>query len=372
MHLVANNPIIVDRSLPHYDMRDLRKIRAELASIKEEILHSDPDDPITKDITLWFDTYNEYFHKTVREDHDLKPVIESQTKLMKRLLDTLDPNLKGHRLVTFMKRWVDDQVKIEIPDLEEEILQMMRKGRRSERRERKEDLDARLKDFENKLRHKVNAELKIHENSVLQVFRDQNQLLNKIEDKINDVIHDQSGRQTEIKDLGDAVLHVIRRSRRSERRERNENRETRLKDFERQQQEKIAAEMARHEEALKKVAEEQTAHLSEVEGKVNFLIHEQFEKAEEIQDAIKLGENELKRLDHSLNELEEKKKTLNLKTDALEIAKTNLEIGVNRLQTKIAEKENERNHNLLQTILMTAACIALKELAPELIPLLLS
>lgn len=353
-------------------MRDLRKIRVELSSIKEEILHSDPNDPITKDVILWFDTFNEYFQKTVREDHDLKPVIETQTKLMKRLLDTLDPHLQGHRLVNYMKRWVDDQPQAEIPDLEEEILHMISRSRRSLRRERKEDLEVRLKDFENKLRDKINAELKIHENSINQVFQDQNKLLNKIENKINDMIQDQLNKQTEIKDLGDAVLHMIRRIRRSERRERNETREARLKEFERQQQEKMAAEMARHEEALKRVAEEQSSQLSEVEDKVNHLIHEQFEKAEELQEAIKLGENELKRLDHSLNELEEKKKTFNFKTDALEIAKTNLEIGVNRLQAKIAEKENERNNNLLQTILMTAACIVLNELAPELIPLILS
>ena len=93
---------------PGYDIRDLRKIRVELARIKDELGHHDQSDPIAQEIALWCETFEAFFIKTVHEDLDLKPVIQNAMELMKRMLRCpLPPYLPLDEEAVLQQRWAD-------------------------------------------------------------------------------------------------------------------------------------------------------------------------------------------------------------------------------------------------------------------------
>lgn len=324
---------------PNYLIRDFRKIRAELAEIKQEVLHQGQTDDVSKKITTWLEVFESAFITDATKDSDLKPLLQTSILLMHRLLtcalsgcsiregdvvlgndgwlysqkalaehqatltepyknrSPLDPEnptpftATPHRLANFMACWLSSQYEPDTPlrlpsttpiDMENDLLKRLRSrnARREAREQRKAERPARQVQFERELRARVEKE------------------------------------------------------------------------------------MERHQAVLTQIADEQRTQLEETEVMIETLSDQAQTAVERFHQAIEELKEERLRLGQETARLKEQLQEMDGKITTLEKSMIELNIAINELHQKISEREEERNSALLVTVLVVVAFIIINKILP--------
>lgn len=310
--------------VPGYDIADFRKIRAELSEIKEELGRHDTSDQISQEIVLWCETFEAFFKKTAREDHDVKPVLEKAVQLMKRILRcALPPHLP----------------------LDEEAV--------------------------------LGSDGRVYNISSLQANRDRELYRDRFDPALfttspHPLVHFMvrwlAGQDnTEINALGDELLLRLQSppSRREKREQRGLKRAEKLEQFEKEVRARIEKEMERHEAALKLTMEENLVDMQAVDKRISDLSAQAFSLIEQFNESLKELEDEKRGFEEAAKNLIQRTDLIEMKISDLEVSTQELKHGIDSLNEKINEREKAQEESLLKTVMITVVCIAVSLLLPE-------
>lgn len=333
---------------PVYDIRDLRKIRAELAEIKEEILHSDRQDSLSQEIALWCETFETFFIETLNSDLDLKPIIQNAVILMERILRCpLPPHAfldEGALLGS------DGNV------YNSESLNYYRSHANEACRERS-PLNASDPTPFTTQPHNL-ARFMARWLSQQEYHREQvNQLEQRnLEASIQEI-------DLELEEAGGNLLQRLEssRSRRRARAAREAEREVALRVFENEIREGIDQEMDRHLTAL---SNESHRNLDISEEVIRGLSQEVLAVADLMENTQREREEEEANMRRRIENLNENIMQNERGIRRVEISTAQLEKGIDDLNRKLDERDKKQSKSLLKTILIAAACIAISLCLP--------
>ena len=172
--------------------------------------------------------------------------------------------------------------------------------------------------------------------------------------------------QEEVDELGDELLPMLQASRAE--REKRECQEAmkaeELEQFEIEIRAKVGAEVERHEAALIAGMQENHVKLQVLEEKVTAISAEAFTIVKQLKKSIKELNEEKRRIQEAKDELFHRADRTEKKITALEISTQELKAGVNALNERINQRENDQQSSLLITVIVVAVCIILDKMAP--------
>lgn len=320
---------------PHYAIQHLRKIRAELAEIKQEVLHHGPTDEVAKQIATWLEVFETAFMTDAAKDSDLKPLLQTSILLMHRQLTCALSGwpIREGDVVLGSDGWLYSQKALA---LHQASLTDPYKDRSPLDPENPAPFTAtphRLANFMARWlssQYEPDAPLRLSSNR-------ENDLLTRLRS---------------------------RNARREARERRKAERPARQIHFEKELRVRVEKEMERHHAALTQIANEQKTQLEETEVMIEALSDQAQSAIERFQHAIEELKEERLRMGQETASLKERLQEMGGKITVLEKSTIELKIAINDLHQKISEREEERNSALLATVLVVVACIVINQLLP--------
>lgn len=349
---------------PQYSIREFRRIRVELAEIKDLLSHCPGEDSLTQQTKLWCDTFEKLFLDSAEKNIDLQPAIQYAIAAMQRIFrcalpphGLLDQNallgcdgrvyspeaLRNYRMQTakpFCDRSpFDPNNAAPLTTTHHPLAPWISRW---------------LAGYGVFARVPAVAVHPLSPTPAPQPLGDDPQLALDLDDDDDEEM------------LAEELLKRLQEAR--ERREEKVHNETRqervLTEFEREIRTAVAAEVERHEAAMRQIASEHHAHLDVLENKIDGLAAQVTPAVNALREANqKLAEDTAERRKETEG-LKERLQRVDVQITANERAAAELKIEVNQLHERINERENERNDSLITAIVIVAACVIVALLLP--------
>lgn len=309
---------------PHYAIQDLRKIRAELAEIKQEVLHQGQTDGVSQKIATWLEVFETAFKADAANDEDLKPLLKQSIFLMQRLLTCALSGgpLKEGDVVLGSDGWLYSQ----------NVL-AQHQATLAEPYKNRSPLDLKNPAPFTAAPHRL-------ANFMVRWLSSQ---------------HEPENPLTRLRS---------RNSRREERERRKAEGTAHQAQFERDLRAQLEKEIERHRTTLAQIADEQRTQLQETEAMIEALSDQAQATVERFQQAVIELKEERLHMNQEAAKLKVRLQEMDGKVTTLEKSTIELKLAINDLHQKIAQREEERNSALLVTVLTVVACIVINQILP--------
>lgn len=323
MHPLAASPLVgynqLSGVLPaHYAIEDYRRIRAELSAIRDELRYCGADD-LSQRVTKWCDTFERFLMEDVRSDVDLQPIIRMAIPYMQRVFRC---SLPPHRPLD----------------------------------------ETALLGSDGKVYSPISSPLP----PLTMAPHPLASCLVRWLAGYGACLHIPQRVDDEEDRLAEELARQLRaaRSRRRDRAEKAAHVEPELEQFEGELRAAVVAEMARHEEAMHQIAAEHHVNLDAVETRIEDLAARVHPIVNELRQANQDLSADTEARRRETEELRDMLQQRDREITALERSTAQLKIEVNELHERLNERDRERNDNLIQTVLIIAACVIICKLLP--------